>query len=133
MSVNEHPPQPGDQPLVWIVDCEQWPRANLCAELIERGYDTVGYLALGPVLSALRWTSTPKPLVLVLDLHGQSVIEADFEKLAAGKIPVVLVAGSVELQHPGVAVGQWAAVLKRPITLGEIADVVERIISGSGH
>ena len=128
--MSKGPPQTDDQPLVWIVDCEQWPRANLRAELIERGYDAVGYIALAPVLSALHRASRPKPRVLVLDLRGQSVAEADFEKLAASSINVVIVGGAVELQQPGVGSRPWAAVLQRPITLGEIADAVERIISG---
>jgi len=129
--MNEQTAHPDEQPLVWIVDCEQWPRASLRAELIERGYDTVGYIALGPVLSALHGTSTRKPRVLVVDLRGQSVAEPDFEKLATADVPIVLIGGSVELQHPGVAVRKWAAVLKRPITLGEIADEVRRIIIAS--
>lgn len=122
--------KPDDQPLVWIVDCDQWPRANLRAELIERGYDAVGYIAIDLVLPALRRTSSPKPRVLVLELRGQPVTSADLQKLASSSIPVVILGGSVELQQPGVGDWEWAAVLKRPITLGEIADVVEHIISG---
>ena len=128
--MNEQTTLPEEQPPVWIVDCEQWPRANLRAELIERGYDATGYIALGPVLSALRRTATRKPLVLVVDLHGQSVSEPDFKELAASDVPVVLIEGSVESQLEGVSARQWAAVLKRPVTLGEVADLVERIISG---
>jgi hypothetical protein len=34
----------GDEvvPVVWIIDPDQWPRAMLRAELIERGVDAVG-------------------------------------------------------------------------------------------
>src|SRR5215471_17474158 len=31
-----------DPTVVWIIDAEQWPRALLRAELIERGFDAVG-------------------------------------------------------------------------------------------
>ena len=33
-------------PVIWIIDAEQWPRALLRAELIERGYDAVGYVTV---------------------------------------------------------------------------------------
>ena len=32
--------------VVWIIDVDQWPRAMLRAELIERGYDAVGYVTV---------------------------------------------------------------------------------------
>jgi hypothetical protein len=115
------------QPLVWIVDSEQWPRANLRAELIERGYDAVGFLRLGPVLAALRRTSSPKPSVLVLELRGQVVTRGDLEKIAGAGVPAILLGGAVELQQPGIDDFQWAEVMKRPVTLGEIADAVQRI------
>src|SRR5262249_50523834 len=38
---------------VWIVDGEQWPRACLCAELIERGLDGRGFVTLQDAVDAL--------------------------------------------------------------------------------
>jgi hypothetical protein len=37
------------EPPVWIVASDHW-RAYLCAELIERGYDAVGFVTLQDVL-----------------------------------------------------------------------------------
>ena len=35
-----------DKPVVWIVDADHWPRAELRALLIERGYDAIGFESL---------------------------------------------------------------------------------------
>jgi hypothetical protein len=35
-----------DRPVVWIIDAEQWPRALLRAELIEAGYEAIGFVRL---------------------------------------------------------------------------------------
>src|SRR5689334_9573424 len=42
---------PEDAPVVWIVDAEHWPRAYLRAELIERGYDAVGFVGVREALA----------------------------------------------------------------------------------
>ena len=38
------------EPAVWVIDSEQWPRACLRAELIERGYDAYGFISIGDAL-----------------------------------------------------------------------------------
>ncbi len=130
--IDINPPRADAGPVVWIVDSEQWPRANLRAELIERGYTAVGYIKLGPVLSALRRTSSPKPRVLILELRQQSVTHGDLQCMASTGIAVIILGGAVELQQPGINEFEWAAVMKRPVTLGEIADMVERIAPKNG-
>jgi hypothetical protein len=127
MRNSDPPPDIGERPIVWIVDSEQWPRANLRAELIERGYDAVGHIALSPVLAALRGTCEAIPRALVLELRNQEVTRTDLQTLAATGIPVIILGGAVELQQPGIGELQWAAVMRRPVTLGEIADTVQQI------
>ena len=34
------------KPVVWIIDWEQWPRANLRALLLDRGFDAIGFREL---------------------------------------------------------------------------------------
>ncbi len=120
--------QEGREPLVWIVDCEHWPRADLRAELIERGFDAVGFIRLEPVLAALQRTSSPRPRVLIVELRGQQFGAPELQKLAASNVPIVLLAGALEMQQPEIMQFEWAALMKRPVTLGQIADEVETIV-----
>jgi FixJ family two-component response regulator len=122
--------QAGNQPIVWIIDSEQWPRACLRAELIERGFDAVGYVTLSEALSALRLKETPRPQCIVLELRNQPLAKWSLQALARTRIPVIALAGSVELQCPLVKNFKWAAVLRRPLTIGQIADAIEEVIAG---
>ena len=116
-------------PLIWIVDSEQWPRAALRAELLERGYEVVGFVLLGEALAHLRVASTPtKPRVIVLELRGQDANRESFLELAQLSIPMILLGGSMELNEPYIREIKPALVLKRPISLGEIADSIEVIV-----
>jgi hypothetical protein len=40
----------------------------------------------------------------------------------------VVLGGAVELGDPELAGFEWAAVLRRPVTLGEIADHVDKLV-----
>jgi hypothetical protein len=80
-----------DKPGVWVVDADHWPRAELRALLIERGYDAMGI---------------------------------------ATRVPVIAIGGAVEWEQTGVRGGAWAACLRRPVTLGDIADAVARAMPG---
>src|SRR5262245_58396348 len=50
---------------VWIVDSEQWPRACLCAELIERGLDGRGFITLKDAVDELARPGSTDPEILV--------------------------------------------------------------------
>ncbi len=118
-----------DRPLIWIVDCDQWPRAALRAELIERGYEAVGHVLLGDALKGLRACGPQaRPDALILELRGQEVSQYALRELADSSIPVIILGGTVELNEPSLRQFQWAAVGRRPITLGEIADSIENIV-----
>ena len=49
------------EPILWVIDSEQWPRAMLRAELIERGYDPYGFITIGDALDSLSRASSSKP------------------------------------------------------------------------
>ncbi len=119
----------GDRPLIWIVDCEQWPRAALRAELIERGYDAEGHLSLNDALEKLRacLCSAP-PHAIIIELRGQTIGADAYAELARLPMPLILLGGSGELSEPLIRILHPASVLKRPITLGEVADRVESIV-----
>ena len=116
-----------DQPLIWIVDAEQWPRAYLRAELIERGYDAVGFVKLADALAKLARAGQPRPAALVIDVGGQRVTARQLELVARKRVPLLLTGGAVDLGAPELAGAAASVVLPRPVTLGTIADAVERL------
>jgi DNA-binding NtrC family response regulator len=111
---------------VWIVDCEQWPRACLRAELIERGYDVRGFVTIESALNALK--RAPEPHMLILELRFQPMDRRNIEALGNLKFPIILIGGTVELNNPLLQLRRWERVLKRPVSLGHISDVVEKAI-----
>jgi len=122
--------------VVWIVDAEHWPRAYLRAELIERGYDAVGFVGLREALArfaTLRFARGGRPRALVLDLGGQALDERLLGGLGRTAVPVVAVAGEAAAADPLVRGFPFAVLLHRPLTIGDIADAVERVVGpGSG-
>lgn len=113
------------EPVVWIIDSQQWPRALLRAELIERGFDAVGFLGVEGALTDLQRLFIAKPQVIVLELRDLLLGKDQAERLASVGIPVILLGGAVELNREWIRGLKWAAVLRRPVTLGAVADEVE--------
>jgi len=103
--------------VIWIIDAEQWPRALLRAELIERGYDAVGYITVRDAIDSLPWR---KPEAIVVDLRGQPMPLV--ERLPKIGVPVIVVGGVPEIND--LPQSDWATVLHRPVSLGDIADAV---------
>src|SRR5438105_15757625 len=52
--------------VIWIIDADHWPRALLRAELIERGYDAVGFVTDD---DAVRVIPQRRPDVIVVELR----------------------------------------------------------------
>ena len=93
----------------------------LRAELIERGFDAVGFETVDDAIFAL---PTRPPNGIVVDIKGQPMPQV--EKLLKIGVPVIVVAGVVELVDLPQA--KWEAVLRRPVAIGEIAAEVERSV-----
>jgi hypothetical protein len=117
--------------VVWIVDADHWPRAYLRAELIERGYDAVGFPALRDALVALPIARARRrgPALVVVDLAALEVEPRLLGALGQAGAPVLGVAGAAAAEDQLVRGFPWAALLRRPVTLGAIADAVERLIT----
>ena len=115
------------QPVVWIIDLEQWPRALLRAELIERGYDAYGFMNISDALAAFSERKSPRPAAVVLELRGQDVTRRIIDEIRNMSAPVILLGGNTELNDPALN-SEMAAVLPRPVSLGTIADTVEQIL-----
>ena len=116
------------EPVLWVVDSEQWPRACLRAELIERGYNPYGYLDIRDALDALFNGRSPRPEAIILELRGQNLSEEVVQALRNLQIPTILLGGSLELNDPLIQQENWEFVFKRPVSLGQIADAVPRLI-----
>jgi hypothetical protein len=99
----------------------------LRAELIERGLDAVGFIECSNAVRALRNPLRRRPALIVLELKEARYEREEVEQLQAAA-PVILLGGAAELSGSLVAELPWAAVLKRPVTLGAVADEVERIL-----
>ena len=115
------------QTVVWIIDSQQWPRAYLRAELIERGFEAVGFIDLADALAALRQRATPRPAVIVLELREQAIAKNLLAALMGTGIPLILLVGALEANEQVVKEYQWTAVMHRPFTIGAIADKVEEV------
>lgn len=106
--------------VIWLIDAEQWPRALLRAELLERGFDAVGYITVRDAVDTL---PERYPDAIVVELRGQPLPLV--ERLRKLGVPVVIIGGTSEL--PDLPPEGWAAILRRPISLGEIADSVAAV------
>jgi hypothetical protein len=116
------------KPVIWIIDSQQWPRAYLRAELIERGFEAVGFIELAHALTALYHPYSAKPRLIVLELRGLSHKHDELDALAQIAIPIIALGGTVELNQEWIKQFEWAAVLRRPFTIGNVADVVEELV-----
>jgi hypothetical protein len=114
--------------IVWIVSSQHWPRACLRAELIERGYDAVGFLTLARALAALRRPYRALPCVIVLELCGLALQRDELEDTGRFGVPIVVLGGAVELNTPLVSEFDWEAMVQRPFAIGQVVDVVEAIL-----
>jgi DNA-binding response OmpR family regulator len=110
---------------VWIVDRQHWPRALLRGELLERGLEVDGFVSLGDALAALEPAEAAQPDLIVVELKGLGV-EGDEELvwLARMGLPIMLLGGEVELNKVLVRNRKWAAILRRPFTLGQVAKAI---------
>ena len=113
---------------VWIIDAEQWPRASLRAELIERGHDAVGFVTALDALTRLALRREP-PALAVIDLGGPPSNPRQLEALLRAGFPVLAIGGAAWATD-SLRARPWAAFLRRPLTVGAIADEVERLLEG---
>lgn len=117
------------EPVLWVIDSEQWPRALLRAELIERGYDPYGFITIRDALDSLSRPNSSRPELIILELRDQSIVPLLTERIRNLAIPTILLAGNAELNDPLIQQHKWAVILKRPVSLGKIADVVQEVVS----
>ena len=105
-----------------------WARALLRAQLREAGYDAVGARDLLEALAAEREPGRPVRLIL---LDQSALAEGDPGLLGELKdrllqqhpgTPVILLTGAMHKAPDG----PWQQVLRRPVSIADIAGVIER-------
>jgi hypothetical protein len=104
-------------------------RAGLRGELRERGFDAVGARDAAEATRYGRPEQDRGPVGLVLVDQaslGDDAERGSWDQVRArlGSPPVVLI--GYGNREP--AEGDWTAVLRRPLSIGDIADYVERLI-----
>jgi hypothetical protein len=103
--------------MLWIISAALETRVLLRAELTARGDEADGYPTVRDAIESLPERT---PAAIVIELRGQPL--AQVERLLDIGVPVfVLAAIADELPERG-----WAAVLRWPVSMSEIADVVAR-------
>jgi DNA-binding response OmpR family regulator len=117
---------------VWLVDSDHWPRALLRAELIERGYDAEGIVTLKELLVRLA-LSPERPALVVVDWRGQELRDRGLATLLDAGFPVLAIGGLTEWNDERLRTRGWAGFLRRPVSIGEIADEVDRLLSKPGR
>lgn len=116
-------------PRIVFVSDDQWLRAGLRAELRERGYDAIGARDVAEAARTAKPEAGRGPVRLVLVDQASLGDELDADAVrrvhrATWNAPMVLIASGNRPQ----AQGEWTDVLRRPITIGEIADYVSRAL-----
>jgi len=119
-------PEARSGPVVWVISNQQWPRAFIRAELIERGFDAIGFEEAGQAIAAFGDKRTPKPLMLILDLRQSSITKIQFDNLTHKKVPTIALAGNLEPESSFKEEPSWIAVMKMPFTIGEVCNLVEK-------
>jgi hypothetical protein len=117
---------------VWVIDREHWPRACLRAELIERGLDAIGFETIADALVALWRPAQTAPTIVIIDLGGQRLDPRTLVPFHKRGCQLVAIAGAVEREAAVARWPAWAALLSRPVKLGDVADVAQHL-AGQGH
>src|SRR5262249_42667008 len=100
----------------------------LRAELIERGYDARGFITIDDALESLSRGTSSKPDALILELRGQNLTRQIVDAIRDLRVPTILLGGNSELNDPLVTQSEWKVILKRPFSLGTVADVVQKLV-----
>jgi hypothetical protein len=64
----------------------------------------------------------------VLELRDQDLTKEILETIRSLKIPTILLGEATELTNPLVREYTWTKVLRRPFSLGTIADVIQQLL-----
>ena len=116
------------RPVIWIIDNNHWERASIRAVLIERCYEVEGFVSIFRAVAMLYREIVEKPAAIVLETKNLPYQSPELDELARVGAPILLLTGVYE-DRELVGKYEWAAVLRRPFTIGQVASTVERLLS----
>lgn len=114
-------------PRVLIVMPEQWPRALLRAALREAGYDAYGAIDISEATRPRRMSpERGAPEAVVIDHDAVAMLQPDTVRKVVERlgVPVVFVAHATR----EVPEAPWRRVLRRPVSVEDIAHEVEVLL-----
>jgi hypothetical protein len=109
-----------------VIGADRGPRAALRAELIERGHDAIGFETLRDAVLAGRLPGAQRPALIVIDLQDQPIDARLLDALFATGARIIAIAGAADER---LHARPWARWLRRPLTLGAVADVAGDVLS----
>lgn len=115
------------KPLIWLIDYNHWERANIGALLIERGFKVEGFVSISHAVMMFHREIVEKPTAVVLEIKGLPYRSTELTELMGIGAPVILLTGVYE-DSEVVDKHKWGAVLRRPFSIGQLAEVVERLL-----
>jgi len=116
------------RPLIWIIDNNHWERANIRAALMERCCEVEGFVSIFHAVVMLYREIVEKPDAVVLEIKNLPYRRPELDELARVGAPIVLLTG-VYNDRELAGKQKWAAVLRRPFTIGRVISTVERLLS----
>jgi len=115
-------------PLVWVIDSQHWARACIRAELMERGCNVDGFEELAAAVTAFRDPFRAKPAIVVLELGGLEFRLNELNELIRSPIPLIALASELDLHREQLKDINWPHLLRRPFSIGELADLIDKIV-----
>ena len=116
------------EPRIWVISTQHWPRALIYAELLERGYEVEGFENCVDASLALESRFSARPHLILLELVDQPPVPICFEAFENAGIPIILLGGSQELTEEVLSRFKSSVILKRPYSIGEVCDFAEKVI-----
>jgi FixJ family two-component response regulator len=118
-------------PVIWIIDNNHWERAGIRALLMEHGFTVEGFVSISKAMLMFSLKIVEKPAAILLDIKNLTYMPIEVDELAGLEVPIVLLTGVFEAGYLPEKY-KWAEVLRRPFTMGQAADLVERLV-GEGE
>ncbi len=119
------------RPQIWIIDSNHWERVNIRAVLIDLGYEVEGFVSIFHAVVMLYREIVEKPAVIVLEIKNLPHVGHELEELARIRAPIILLTGVYE-DTDLAGKHRWAEVLRRPFSVGQVAEAVERLAGAAG-
>jgi DNA-binding response OmpR family regulator len=105
----------------------------LCGELLESGFEVVGFESLEDAVAELEGVAALQPDLIVIELKGLgNAVDGGLARLACMDLPIILLGGAVELNKEVVRLREWTAILVRPFTLGRVVRLVSEQLHAVG-